>query len=118
MFPLSGRLEAASKSNSSTLEPSRITTRVSSGWLASISMRFFMEFSGARKRARLAVKGEGRWRHCWGQASPSARLKEGAGKPGLRCVGHKYHLNSTPRGAGRYAGGDGPDRKLGAKSAD
>src|SRR3954470_12426429 len=48
MLPLSGRLEAASKSNSSTLEPSRMTTRVSSGWLASISMRLVMEFSGAR----------------------------------------------------------------------
>src|SRR5450432_2158984 len=48
MFPLSGRLEAASKSNSSTLEPSRMTTRVSSGWLASISMRLVMEFSWTR----------------------------------------------------------------------
>src|ERR1700742_118134 len=46
MLPLSGRREAASKSNSSTLEPSSTTTRVSSGWLASISMRFDMEFSG------------------------------------------------------------------------
>src|SRR4029077_12113503 len=48
MFPLSGRLDAASKSNSSTLEPSRTTTRVSSGWLESISMRLVMEISGAR----------------------------------------------------------------------
>src|SRR5476649_1720380 len=48
MFPLSGRREAASKSNSSTLEPSRMTTRVSSGWLASISMRLVMKVSGAR----------------------------------------------------------------------
>src|SRR5258706_9886475 len=48
MFPLSGRLEAASKSNSSTLEPSRMTTRVSSGWLASMSMRLVMRVSGAR----------------------------------------------------------------------
>src|SRR5476649_1611775 len=48
MFPLSGRLVAASKSNSSTLEPSRMTTRVSSGWLASISMRLVMKISGAR----------------------------------------------------------------------
>src|SRR3954469_6673792 len=48
MFPLSGRLEAASKSNSSTLEPSRMTTRVSSGWLASIIMRLVMEVSWAR----------------------------------------------------------------------
>src|SRR5580704_15501922 len=48
MFPLSGRLEAASKSNSSTLEPSRMTTRVSSGWLASMSMRLVMKFSGSR----------------------------------------------------------------------
>src|SRR3954469_21614120 len=48
MFPLSGRLDAASKSNSSTLEPSRMTTLVSSGWLASISIRLVMEISGAR----------------------------------------------------------------------
>src|ERR1700742_4006690 len=48
MFPLRGRLDAASKSNSSTLEPSRTTTLVSSGWLASISMRLVMEISGAR----------------------------------------------------------------------
>src|ERR1700722_16715323 len=48
MFPLSGRREAASKSNSSTLDPSRMTTRVSSGWLASISMRLVMKVSGAR----------------------------------------------------------------------
>src|ERR1700742_2876729 len=50
MLPLSGRLEAASKSNSSTLEPSTITTRVSSGWLASMSIRLVMEISGARAR--------------------------------------------------------------------
>src|SRR3954470_12444010 len=48
MFPLRGRLDAASKSNSSTLDPSRTTTRVSSGWMASISIRLVMEISGAR----------------------------------------------------------------------
>src|SRR5215471_6050503 len=58
MFPLSGRLVAASKSNSSTLEPSRITTRVSSWWLASMSMRLVMEISGAR--AHWAAKSGGR----------------------------------------------------------
>src|ERR1700741_2271444 len=53
MFPLSGRLLADSKSNSSTLLPSRTTTRVSSGWLASISMRLGMKVSG---RPRIRVK--------------------------------------------------------------
>src|SRR6185436_13666751 len=39
MLPLSGLREAVSKSNSLSLVPSTTTTRVSSGWLASISMR-------------------------------------------------------------------------------
>src|SRR5580765_3991096 len=56
MLPLSGRLEAASKSNSSTLDPSRITTLVSSGWLESISMRLVMEISGARAAAATDMK--------------------------------------------------------------
>ncbi len=45
MLPFRGRLDAASKSNSSTWLPSRTTTRVSSGWLASISIRFGIKIS-------------------------------------------------------------------------
>src|SRR5690242_5746111 len=60
MFPLRGRLEAASKSNSSTLEPSRTTTLVSSGWLASMSMRLVMEISGARATAAADTRCGGR----------------------------------------------------------
>src|SRR6185437_683837 len=39
MLPLSGLRDAVSKSNSVSFVPSTTTTRVSSGWLASISMR-------------------------------------------------------------------------------
>src|SRR3954463_12300616 len=39
MLPLSGLREAVSKSNSVSLVPSTTTTRVSSGWLASINIR-------------------------------------------------------------------------------
>src|SRR6185312_32623 len=39
MLPLRGLRDAVSKSNSVSFVPSTTTTRVSSGWLASISMR-------------------------------------------------------------------------------
>jgi hypothetical protein len=37
------------------LEPSRTTTRVSSGWLASMSMRLDMKFSVARASVPIAL---------------------------------------------------------------
>src|SRR6476619_6417061 len=84
MFPLSGRLEAASKSNSSTLEPSRMTTRVSSGWLASMSMRLIMEFSGAR-----AIVAGGT--ECGGQIR-AARIVDGKGtRDPIRRNGQRLH---------------------------
>src|SRR5665213_1515584 len=80
MFPLSGRREAASKSNSSTLEPSRMTTRVSSGWLASISMRLVMKVSVARAAGGTV---------CGGQA---ARMVGGKGaREPVRRNGHFTH---------------------------
>src|SRR5258705_13701626 len=84
MFPLSGRLEAASKSNSSTLEPSRMTTRVSSGWLASMSMRLVMIFSGAR-----AIVAGGT--ECGGHIR-AARIVDGTGtRDPIRRNGQRLH---------------------------
>src|SRR3954451_10629948 len=61
MFPRSCRLEADSKSNSSTFWPRTTTTRVSSGREASISILFAMTNSrhGDRRRRSLPVARRG-----------------------------------------------------------
>src|SRR6185437_14830282 len=93
MFPFRGRLEADSKSNSSTLDPSRTTTGVSSGWLASISILFFMEFSGTRARPafRRGTKGGVGWGY-----GETERLRLKAAWSGSHCIGHQNHLISGP----------------------
>src|SRR6201996_2350920 len=111
MFPLSGRFEAASKSNSSTLEPSRMTTRGSSGWLASISMRFVMEFSGARAH----------WAAVMGGRKEAARYVSGRNtrKPVRRnghrdrdSVGRQRKSDShVTRAAGRQAFESEPEKR-------
>src|SRR6186713_516995 len=106
MLPLRGRLDAASKSNSSTLDPSRTTTRVSSGWLASISMRLDMGISGGapscpRSSARHWEGGP----HIWGGRPAHAfraRLGRGDGKV-ERCVGHDVLKSGTADTAGKQA---------------
>src|SRR5437868_314774 len=77
MLPLRGRLEAASKSNSSTLEPSRMTTRVSSGWLASMSMRLVMEISRAHAIAAGGTT-------CGGQIRAAQIVGEGQARKPVR----------------------------------
>src|ERR1700690_3484514 len=59
MFPLICLFVELSKSNSSSLLPLRTTTRVSSGWAASISMRFAIA-SNSEERQRLRYRAGGR----------------------------------------------------------
>src|ERR1700678_335967 len=101
MFPLSGRLVAASKSNSSTFCPSRTTTRVSSGWLASISMRLGIAISvlpnrartaGARIRAVPAQEGLGSL--VWAPERTVARLDHGVDGTGSGGVVHNHHCKA------------------------
>src|ERR1700748_25564 len=115
MFPLSGRLDAASKSNSSTLEPSRMTTRVSSGWLASMSMRLVMEISGARahwaavmggrkeaarsvrdENTRKPVRRNGHWDRdsVGGQRKSDSHGTRAAGRSALGSEPEKRHLSA------------------------
>src|SRR5215469_10551963 len=103
MLPLSGRRDAASKSNSSTLEPSRITTRVSSGWLASMSMRLVMEISGARAH----------WAAGYGGRKEAARIVSGKNrhKP-VRRNGH-----GDRDSVGRQRNSDSHDTRAAALAA-
>ena len=59
MLPLRGSLFAASRSKSSSRLPSSTTTRVSSAWEASISMRFVIERWAPRRSGRKSCGGGG-----------------------------------------------------------
>src|SRR5215471_19647943 len=76
MLPLSWRRLADSKSNSSTRLPRSTTTRVSSGWVASISILLAIDVSlgGARDSARPVHELRSRWR---GTTQRAARLLGG-----------------------------------------
>src|SRR5208282_766735 len=110
MLPLRGRFEAASKSNSSTFCPSRTTTLVSSGWLASISIRLGIGVSVRPGRARAnAAQGAERAQEGWGAlclAPEQCRRPEGL-EIGRKCSGgisHKSnHLGYRPQPAGNLA---------------
>src|ERR1043166_7080073 len=92
MLPLSGRLEAASKSNSSTLLPSRTTTRVSSGWLESISIRLDMKYSGARANTARTPGNV----NCLGPCAVRA-ARFGGGKGWIGAARARVHLAGAER---------------------
>ncbi len=140
MLPLSGSRLAASRSNSSTREPSITTTRVSSGWAASISMRLVMgmvlrtaawpEASGARaaeKRGdgrghgeRTAEAGKLRCRRGGGQAADQSSIRVARPPLGLPVAAPRRSrpCGARPRGrralAGRTTSARGPQGRAAA----
>jgi hypothetical protein len=110
MLPFSGSRFAASRSNSSSRLPSSTTTRVSSAWEASISMRFVIEACAPRRSgqfllrraadrggaARTTRRGRRGLRTCGGLLlAPAGRAHGAAGAPTMVAARHG-HPGSRP----------------------
>ena len=92
MLPRSGLRLAASKSNSSTRLPRTTTTRVSSGWVASMSILLAIELSYAAPAPSTSA----------GTPDGGSRASKGGPKTGR---GRKRNKEATPQSRGADAAG-------------